>query len=256
MDDQMPIEERQRILKQSQAWFGRAPAEFQDALLARCEWRSYSPGQAIYRMSDTHSDLYGIADGTVEVFSRFGIGDNPLLHLLHEGLWVGHGALVSGGTPPLTVTARVQSTVAVVPQRTAYEVLAARPEWWRIFALAMLEAVAITATAYADSLIPEKERRCACGLLRVAGLLPPRRSSPERAEAAVTQDELAQLVNVSRTTLLQILRQFEAAGLVSQSYRSIRVLRPAELEAVARGSPVLGARPITPTRPTPTKAQR
>ena len=234
--DPMPIDERLRLLKQSAVWFGKAPAEFQDALLERCQWRTYSSGQAIYRTTDTHSDLYGIVDGTVEVFSRFGIGDNPLLHLLHEGAWVGHGALVSGGSPPLSVSARTEARIAVVPQRAAYELLAARPEWWRVFALAMLEAVAITATAYSDMLIPEKERRCACGLLRITGLLPPRRSRPERAQVTVTQEELAGIVNVSRTTLLQILLQFEGAGLVEQSYRSVRVLRPAGLEAVARGS--------------------
>jgi len=158
------------------------------------------------------------------------------MHLLHEGAWVGHGALVSGGTPPLSVSARTEARIALVPQRAAYEVLAARPEWWRVFAIAMLEAVAITATAYSDTLIPEKERRCACGLLRITGLLPPRRSRPERAQAPVTQEELAGIVNVSRTTLLQILRQFEGAGLIEQSYRSVRVLRPACLEAVARGA--------------------
>jgi CRP/FNR family transcriptional regulator, cyclic AMP receptor protein len=234
--DPMPIDERLRVLKRSEFWFGRAPAEFQDALLARCEWRTYSAGQAIYRTTDTHSDLYGIVDGTVEVFSRFGIGDNPLLHLLHEGTWVGHGALVSGGSPPLSVSARTEARIAVVPQRAAYELLAARPEWWRVYALAMLEAVAITATAYSDMLIPEKERRCACVLLRITGLIPPRRSRPERAQVTVTQEELAAIVNVSRTTLLQILRQFEEAGLIEQSYRSVRVLRPADLEAVARGS--------------------
>jgi len=233
----MPMDERLRVLKRSEFWFGRAPAEFQDALLARCEWRTYSAGQAVYRTTDTHSDLCGVVDGTVEVFSRFGIGDNPLLHLLHEGAWVGHGALVSGGSPPLSVSARTDARIAVVPQRAAYELLAARPEWWRVYALAMLEAVAITATAYSDMLIPEKERRCACVLLRIAGLIPPRRSRPERAQVTVTQEELAAIVNVSRTTLLQILRRFERAGLIGQSYRSVRVLRQAGLEAVARGSP-------------------
>lgn len=233
--DPMPIDERLRTLKQSEVWFGKAPEAFQDVLLARCEWRTYSAGQPIYRTTDKHSDLFGIVDGTVEVFSRFGIGDNPLLHLLHEGTWVGHGALVSGGSPPLSVSARTEARIAVVPQRAAYELLAARPEWWRVFAIAMLEAVAITATAYSDMLIPEKERRCACGLLRITGLLPPRRSRPELAQAAVTQEELAGITNVSRTTLLQILRQFEGAGLIEQSYRSVRVLRPAGLESVARG---------------------
>jgi CRP-like cAMP-binding protein len=232
----LPIPERLRVLKQNEGWFGQAPEEFQDALLGRCVWRTYAAGQAIYRTSDPHCDLYGVVDGTVDIFSRFGIGDNPLLHLLHEGAWFGYGGVASGASPRLSVFARVETVLAVVPLRAVYEVLESRPEWWRIFALANLEALGVTLAAYADMLIPEKERRCACGLLRLTGLLPPRRSRPEGAEVTVTQQELADLVNVSRTTLLQILRRFEGAELIEQGYRSVRVLKPAELEAVARGT--------------------
>ncbi len=233
---EIAIPERLRVLKQNEGWFGKAPAEFQDAMLGRCVWRTYPAGQAIHRTTDPHADFYGIVDGTVDLFSRHGIGDNPLLHLMHEGAWFGYGSIATGGSPHLSVLARVETLLAVVPVRVVHEVLASRPEWWRIFTLAMLEALAVTLGAYADILIPEKERRCACGLLRITGLLPPRRSRPDRAEVTVTQQELADLVNVSRTTLLQILRQFEREGLIEQGYRSVRVLRPAELEAVARGS--------------------
>jgi DNA-binding GntR family transcriptional regulator len=50
-----------------------------------------------------------------------------------------------------------------------------------------------------------------------------------------TQDELATLVNVSRTTLLQILRRLEDRGLVEQAYRALRVVDAAGLSDIATG---------------------
>ena len=100
---------------------------------------------------------------------------------------------------------------------------------------AALEYGDIAVSGYADSLIQASDRRCASRLLRIAGLLFPRRSRPERQSVPVTQDELATLVNVSRTTLLQILRRFEDRGLVEQAYRALRVVDAAGLADIAAG---------------------
>ena len=72
-------------------------------------------------------------------------------------------------------------------------------------------------------------------MLRVAGLQFPRRSRPEGRSVHITQDELATLVRVSRTTLLQILRRFEERGLVEQAYRALRVADAAGLKEIAEG---------------------
>jgi CRP/FNR family cyclic AMP-dependent transcriptional regulator len=105
----------------------------------------------------------------------------------------------------------------------------------RFVAVGVLEYGDISISAYADSLLPEGEPRCACTPLRIAGLGFPRRSRPERRSIPITQDELATLVNVSRTTLLQILRRFEERGLVEQAYRSRRVVDAAGLKKIAEG---------------------
>jgi CRP-like cAMP-binding protein len=115
------------------------------------------------------------------------------------------------------------------------ELLLGRPEWWQFIARACLEYGDISITGYADSMIQDSDRRCACTLLRIAGLSFPRRSRPERRLVPITQDELATLINVSRTTLLQILRRFEERGLVEQAYRALRVVDTAGLKEIAEG---------------------
>lgn len=232
---EIPIAERVALLTRSEGWFGRAPREFQKAILARCEWSICSAGQPVYQTADERADLVAVVDGTVEIYSRFGIGDNPLLHLAHEGLWAGYGSVIAGEAPRATIIARVDTLLARVPRRAVHELLAARPEWWRVMSTAVMEYGDIAIGAMADLLIQDNARRCACTVLRITGLRPPRRARTDRRDVIVTQGELAAMVNLSRTTLVQILHQFERAGLIEQGYRELRVIDPAALNDLALG---------------------
>jgi len=232
----VPLIERCAILTDNEGWFGRAAPEFQQAVLSRCAWREVDAGQNIYHASDAEADMSGIVDGTVEIYSRYGAGDNPMLHLAHEGFWIGYGSVAfRGQRMRVTAVARTKVLLASIPSRAMHELLLDRPEWWPHVASAIIEYGDIAISGYADSLIHSSDRRCACTLLRVAGLQSPRRSRPERASIPITQDELATLVNVSRTTLLQILRRFEDRGLLEQGYRSLRILDEAGLVEIAAG---------------------
>ena len=231
----MALAERCAVLTENEGWFGSAAPEFQQAVLSCCEWREVTAGQPIYSASDVQTDSSGIVDGSVEIYSRYGAGDNPMLHLSHEGSWIGYGAAIRGQPLRVTTVARTNVLLACVPWRAMQELLHKRPEWWQFIARAVLEYGDIATSGYADSLIQDNGRRCACTLLRVAGLQFPRRSRSERRSVPITQDELATLVRVSRTTLLQILRRFEERGLVEQAYRALRVVDAAGLKEIAEG---------------------
>lgn len=231
----MPLTERCAVLTDHECWFGSAVPEFQQAVLSRCVWREVMTGQHIYSASDVHTDPCGIVDGSVEIYSRYGAGDNPMLHLAHEGSWIGYGSAIRGQPLRVTTVARTNVLLACVPWRAMQELLREQTEWWQFIARAALEYGDIAISGYADSLIQDSARRCACTLLRVAGLQFPRRSRHERPSIPITQDELATMVNVSRTTLLQILRRFEERGLVEQAYRALRVVDAAGLREIAEG---------------------
>ena len=231
----IPIAERIAVLTCNDGWFGRAPKAFQDAVLSRCEWRVFPAGKTIYQTTDEQADFCGVADGAVDVYSRFGAGDNPLLHIAHEGFWMGFGTVVARERPRATIVARVDTLLGCVPERVFRELLNERPEWWRVLATGILEYGDTAISAYVDALIPDNDRRCACTLLRIAGLKHPRRSRPERTAVLITQDELATMVHLSRTTLVQVLRRFERRGLVEQGYRTLRVTDVPGLTAVESG---------------------
>jgi CRP-like cAMP-binding protein len=223
------------LLANCEGWFGRAPHDFQRALLAAAEPASRAPGEAVYHASDRHADLYGIVEGCAEVYARAGAGDNPLLHLLHEGAWMGMGAAVSGTRPSLTLLARRPLILVRVRRPTLIQLLDAHPHGWRHFSCSLLEFADIAAGAFADQTIRDPRRRCACTLLRLAGLRAPRRARPELAAAEVTQEEIAALVQVSRSTLVPLLSALERDGLIAQGYRVIHIRDAARLAALAAG---------------------
>jgi len=154
---------------------------------------------------------------------------------MHEGSWIGYGTVVGRSAPRVSAVARVDTLMAAIPDRVLRSLLGERPEWWEVIASGVMEYGDIAISGYADSLIQDNDRRCACVLLRITGLSPPRRSRLDRTHVPVTQDELATMVRVSRTTLVQVLRGFEARGLVQQGYRTLRVADAAGLRALASG---------------------
>lgn len=231
----IPIAEHVAMLERNEGWFGRAPKAFRDAVLARCEWRTCAAGQPVYHAVDESADLLGIANGTVEVYSRFAQGDNPLLHLLHEGFWLGTGTVLSGEAPRVTVVARTETLLARVSTRAVQALLDTQPQWWRVLGRSALEYGDIAISAYADLCVPDTDCRCARTLLRLGGLRYPRRTRSERREVPVTQEELAALVNVSRTTLVQVLRRLERQGLIAQGYRTVRIVDLPRVESLAAG---------------------
>lgn len=231
----IPISERLAILTRNEGWFGRAPQEFQDAVLSRCEWTVRPAGKAIFDFADHQEHFCGIVDGAVEFYSRLGAGDNPLVHIAHEGFWLGYGSFAAREPPRVAAVARVDTLLASVPERHMRALLEARPEWWRVIATGAFEYGDLGVSGYADALIQDSDRRCASVLLRITGQKPPRRSRLDRTEVPVTQDELATMVRLSRTTLVQVLRRWERCGLIEQGYRTLRVVDVPALKAVEAG---------------------
>ena len=76
--------------------------------------------------------------------------------------------------------------------------------------------------------------RCIAVLLRLGGC---RLSSPPDSrpiEINLSQEDIAFMSNLARTTVGAVLRKLEAMGLLEQSYRRLRILAPDALRAMLR----------------------
>jgi CRP-like cAMP-binding protein len=216
----------------NRGWLSRTPAVFQREIIDLCTLRSVARGQPVFVAGHGESDVFGVVSGHLDILSRFSASDGHVSHITHPGFWFGFSPLLTGTPLRVTVIARTDALLAVVPAKRLQRLLKIHPEWWRYLAVAIGEYGDITANATSDLMIPENERRVVAVLLRLCDCrFPSTDGSPPR-EIPLTQAELAAMSNVSRNTLGTILRKLQDGGLISIGYGRIRPLQPGRLRAL------------------------
>jgi CRP-like cAMP-binding protein len=210
-------------------WLSRTPAEFQDAVLARCLWSRVPGGTALTHGGDREGGMYGIASGMVEVTPAVGPADLPIINIARAPYWFGLLPVGLGAPRAVGITTRGPCDVAVVPQAVLTALLTGRPDWWQLLTAQALEHFNTAAQCAADLLIPDSRRRCIAVLLRAAGQ---RGGDSPATDAGVSQNELAAMANMSRQTTGNLLRGLAAEGFLELGYRSIVLRDVAGLKAL------------------------
>ena len=108
------------------------------------------------------------------------------------------------------------------------------------FRTALLQSVALRnqVVSYNEVLLAQVQQTAACNALhsieaRIARWLLQTRDRTERDELPLTQEFLGQMLGVRRTTVNQVARQLESAGLIRQQRGMVVIADRAGLEAVA-----------------------
>jgi len=226
----MDREEGMEILRNGE-WLSATPAEFQEAILSRCEWGHLEAGALIQQGGEDEGELIGLAHGIIEMRTILGRADTPIMHFAHAVFWFGFAPVIYGRCRPLAASARTSIWIARVPRPALTALLAARPEGWRHFVQPLLLYGNTTVTIAADLLIRDSERRCGAVLLRLGGR---RLAGPEDAastQVPITQRELAGATNLSLNSAGTMVQRLKARGLIDLGYREITIRAPDALRA-------------------------
>jgi CRP-like cAMP-binding protein len=105
------------------------------------------------------------------------------------------------------------------------------PLLWRYLGLLAGAHVADALGAISDNTIREPAARIAAILLRLAGVRVHEHLSDRQPELDLTQEDLALLANISRTTVSEHLAEMETGGLISRAYGRLRIVDPYRLRA-------------------------
>lgn len=213
----------------SRGWLATTPLEFRKQFLSAARWRYIEAGSTVTLGGEERDDIIGLAEGTVAVTSALGLAGTPITHLAHAVFWMGYGPILLGRPRVITVEARTQLWIAVIPKGRILPLLDGTTRWWRCFMRLLAEYGDTSAIIASDLLIRQSDRRLAATILRFAGL---RTAGPDPAEDVrieVTQAELAEAANLSRNAAGTILRRLAASRYIEIDYRGVVVLDPARL---------------------------
>jgi len=197
-------------------WLSLTDLAFQDTVLAKCDHHIFSAGEPIYRAGDETGGVVGVVEGQVGLHLEGRSNDQTFGLLAGPGFWSGDLAAITGRRRRVGIYARSPCRVLRLPRAEMLRMAEARPEAWRYFALlaAMNLAVAIDLVD-----ILRREKPAERVLLHIRLCL---ESSPAGGGSIqVSQNELASLAGLSRTTVNAVLAMLERDGVITKGYGKI-----------------------------------
>lgn len=225
--------DRHREILLQGRWFRGLPPPLVEAMLAAAVVRAAEAGVAILERGEPPSGLCAIVDGSVRVVKRAPDGHERLLMLVGAPSWFGEVELIDGIPTELDVVAEQRATYLHVPLPALDAMLSKEPVWWRDIAKLATGRARLVTVALDDLARASPEVRMARSLLRMTGGYDDWRDRKLRV-LSVRQHQLADMVNVSRQKLNQLLGDLAAAGVVRVTYASVEVLDEEALREIAR----------------------
>jgi len=215
-------------------WLSEMPPAFQCSVMERCRLQHYGPKESIYSVGDPPGGMYGLITGGVGISVAPHERGPYVAHFMKPGSWFGEAAAISGEPRRVGVAATRDTDLLHLPLHGIHEIVREDPGNWRLFALATMRHLDLAMGTCDDLRIRDPVNRCIATILRLGGR---RQASPADSspiEIDLSQDDIAVLANVARTTLNTVLRDLETTGRVERSYRRIRILVPTAMRAMLR----------------------
>jgi CRP/FNR family transcriptional regulator, cyclic AMP receptor protein len=206
-------------------WFGSLPKEVADALLGSARVLRLAQGEVLFRQGDPFNEsrdgFFGVAKGAIKFFVIHPDGNEAILTIIEPGNWFGEVMLLDRH-PRTTTTVAMEDTELVVVSAENFNAMMQNVVFAQ--AVATMEARRLLAVfgLLADIALRSTRTRVARRLVILArGDLSA--SSSERPVIGTSQDNIAMMLGVSRTTLNKELQALAKIGAIELRYGKIEV---------------------------------
>jgi CRP-like cAMP-binding protein len=205
-------------------WLSEQPEAFRHQLLQLARPVSFSRGQLIFAIDDPPGGIYGVISGGVEIEGAGPFHNLRLGHVLRAGAWFGHHPiLVPRSRRVQTMRATEASDLLYVPLAPLETLVKTDPIAARCIGNMADGGSILASRIISDLLIPDAAKRIAAVLLRVTGaedgVVP-----THPAGFLMTQADLAEMANVSRPHVNQVLGELKRQGWIAMRYQRLRIL--------------------------------
>ena len=213
-------------------WLSQTPRAFRNALLARVHLQTFTEGEIIYEAGDPPGGIYGIVSGAVRISFAPGERGPVFAHYFRPGSWFGEAAALSRQPRMAGHSASGDTELLHLPIKGVNDLIRADPACLRFFSILTYGHLHTALGAAADLMIRDHVRRFIAILLRLGGCREATPSAECLIEVCISQDDLAAMANVARTTANCVLRRLHSHGLVKVAYRRIDIIAPDRLRAM------------------------
>jgi CRP-like cAMP-binding protein len=196
-----------------------------ETLARQMHLRRFKANEVVYHRGDPGSDAFVVFSGLVKLVLLDDEGHEVIAALRARGEFFGELALFEEATRETTSVAVVGTQTFQLSRASLAQVLDQNPKA-RDFAFRVLAGrIRAISSKYEDRMFLDVPGRLAKYLLELARV---------RADAPITQDDLAAAIGSTRVTVNKLLADFEKRGLVRVERRHIEVLDQVRLAAETR----------------------
>lgn len=211
-------------------WFQGLPPAFQERLLSDAAVRDVPSEGRLFSRGDAPDGLYAAIDGAIRVTGQSQSGKEAVLALVEPPQWFGEIAAFDGLARTHDAIAAIDSKVLHVPSSSLSAMLRDEPAWWRDLALLVTSKLRMAFIALEALAVMPLPLRVARQLVLMAEGYGEWSDRSKRV-VKVRQELLAAMVNASRQTTNQVLKELEARGLIKVAYGGIEILDLAALRS-------------------------
>jgi len=207
--------------------FDALPEAMRNVLVAASLTRRFADGQIIQHKGQEAGGFWLIEEGAVSIGQFTAAGEFRAVALLGPGDSYGELAVLSGQPRIVDAVARGEARLRAIGAAAFERALAADSAAMRALLGALSAQLQETLDLLAHTRRGTVTPRAAALIANLAG--------GNAGSVSVTQQELADLLGVTRATANAALAELEESGLIQRGYGALRVLDPARLRLLAIG---------------------
>jgi len=192
-----------------------------DALAAAVARRRYQKGDIVFQKEEPGHALFIVERGGVRIYVPSSQGNDLVLAMLGPGDFFGDLSLLDGRPRSASAAVTMETTLLMLERSDFIALITRRPA----AAMAVLEAVASrlreTDEMASDLAFLDVAGRLAKRLLDLASVHGVQRLSGILIDLPITQEEMANMIGVTRESVNRNLSDFRRLGLISNQGRRI-----------------------------------
>jgi CRP/FNR family transcriptional regulator, cyclic AMP receptor protein len=208
------------VLRKHPYFADLAPEAFEQ-LFRYAKLTTYKRGATICSKGDPGNSLFAVLSGTVKISVSSPDGRNAILNLIGAGDIFGEIAVLDGQMRTADATANTNCELYVIDRRDFLPFVRSQPALAMKFIEILCARLRWTSDQVEQVILQDLPGRLAATLL---GLIEKRNLDPEGRTIAVTQQEISEMVGMTRESINKQLRAWAARGWVRLEHGAIVVL--------------------------------
>jgi CRP-like cAMP-binding protein len=204
-----------------------------DAFDQLCRYAKHTTlkrGAAIFSKGDPGNSLVAVISGTVKISVSSAGGRSAILNLIGAGETFGEIAVLDGQDRTADATANTDCELFVIDRREFLPFVRSHPGLAMKFIELLCTRIRWTSDQVEQVILQNLPGRLASALIR---LTEKHKLTPQGRSIAITQQEISEMVGMTRESINKQLRVWATRGWVRLEHGSIVVLQAEPLEALA-----------------------